>query len=132
MDAREYESLKQRAEEEYRQNLAAIERVWIISQANGAAVSAATPSAPSPNQKREKRTSRGKQTRIIQDVRTAIKSISGTFDFSHVVAQLAEEKPKLQVKRGTLKAILKNLSAKGEIEVVSQGIGRRATTYRRM
>ena len=131
MDAREYEALKQRAEEEHRQNLAAIERVWIISQANGTPVDTAAPSALCVKQNRAERKTGGKQTRIIQDVRAAIKNLSDTFIFSDVLERLAVEKPNLEVKRGTLKAVLKKLSETGELELVTQGIGRRPTKFRR-
>lgn len=56
----------------------------------------------------------------------------GSFNFSDVLRRLEQEKPDLHVKKGTLKAILKKLSEKEEIEVESQGVGRRPTIYKRM
>lgn len=133
MDDSYYENLKRRAEEQYRQTLAAIERVRVLDQANGEVVSeGTTPVSPAarigPLPKYRPSVRKG---RVVQDVRSVVGSISGVFDSSNVIERLAVEKPGIQVKLGTLKAILKRMSETGEIEVVTQGIGRRATQYRR-
>jgi hypothetical protein len=140
MELRDYEDMKKRAEEafrrareEYEQDLAAIERVWAKYRTNGTPVAPIdTLSLPAkPMESMPNRRPTVKKGWVIQDVRSAIEDLSGTFTFWNVLEKLGREKPHLAVKRGTLNAILKRLSEIGELELVTQGIGRKPSEYRR-
>lgn len=132
MERVEYENLKRRIEEQRQQDLAALERVWALSQANGALAGPnGTPSLPAKRTLPRARRKEGAKGKPLQAVRAAIENLSGTFVFSDVMYELTQQVPSVGVKRGTLKAILKKLSETGEVELVAQGIGRKPSQYRR-
>ena len=127
MTKAEYERLKEQASRDFQENLAAIERVWLMSQAaaevNGAA-------SPTPRQTRvlpKQGTGRGK---VLKAVRKAVKDLTVAFTFETVIDNLAAASPSLEVKKGSVNAALKRLVSKGELSIVSHGTGRKATLYK--
>jgi hypothetical protein len=130
MDRAEYQQLKQRAETEYRENVNAIERVWAMSQVADPSTNGAADSPPRPRRPytRRKKAGAGKGA-LIKAVRTAIDELEGKFTFRQVHEAILNRNRSLVVKRTTLKATMKRLADAGELVIVTQGIGRRATVY---
>jgi len=98
----------------------------VVPSVNGAKV--AHPAIPV--QPKENGTHKGF---LLNEVRAAVNkfSIGTTFNARQVTLTVASQAPNLVVKKASLKAALKKLAKLGELELVSQGVGRRISEYRR-
>lgn len=130
----EYERLKQRADAEHKQNLQAIERVWRMSQGsldptvNG---SERTLRSRRPQRGRKRGTNGARKGALLKAVRTAVKGLHGSFSYQEVSEAVAAQSPRMEIKRSSLKGNLKKLVDAGELEIVVQGQGRRASQFKR-
>lgn len=117
MKQREYETLKAQIEAEYRKKSDALELVWKMS-VKGAASAAPT-------------TGRGA---VLNAVKSAINVMHGNFNTADIERQIrgADAILGAKVKRGSISNTLKRLVGEKLIEVVDQGTGRQASTYKRV
>ncbi|MCH8342385.1 MAG: hypothetical protein IH983_00170 [Planctomycetes bacterium] len=130
MDQKEYEMLKARAQEQFKaslrraralrdEELAAIERVRVLSQEASGDRSPPPVSAPA------------QPTTLIGQVRAAVAALSDRFTVNDVAeyirAVYGEETQK--VRGSSISSALGRLSDAEEITILREGIGRRPTTY---
>ncbi len=138
MNRAEYERLKRKADEDYRQNLAAIERVWNISQRLGEGESSPTRGAIVASKSNEEQVSEpfGGNGRIgkgslREAIRITIAALAESFTLPQIERTLKTKHPNWEIKRASVHTTLIRLVEEGEIEVVTQGSGRRPSEYRR-
>jgi fatty acid/phospholipid biosynthesis enzyme len=116
MKQREYDTLKNQIESEYRTKIDALELIWKMSNKG----------APSSNQ-----TGRGA---VLQAVKAVVSITHGNFNTSDVEKHIKESNPALgaKIKRASISNTLKRLVKDKMIEVVEQGTGRQASTYKKV
>src|SRR5713101_8232025 len=135
MDKVVYERLLQQAEKDYRENVAAIERVWKISQSmrqDGETAplvplptdgnTTSSPSTPS-----RERIERGDLIAAIRDAVCTLDanklghgSSKATFTFSDIIRVCEQRAPGLAIKRGSLGSLLRRMAEGGELKIVEQ------------
>jgi len=116
MNEREYRKLSAQIEQRYREDIAALDRIWQLAKPSANGTSRAV-----------------KGTRgVVQDgVRAAIGEINGKFTLRDVEHWIRANKPDLHdTARTTISGTLKRLVGK-EIEVLEAGKGKRATVYQK-
>jgi len=132
----EYERLKEAAEREYRLNLEAIERIRHMEHA----LAKSTPSLPTngkpknhatPHEPKKAPPQINKGGKVISAVRKVIVNLDGKFTRNTVQAALEASHPGLDIKTGSLKAVLKRMVETGEIKVLTPAQGRTGATYQR-
>jgi hypothetical protein len=116
MKQREYDTLKAQFESEYRTKIEALELIWKSSNKG------ATPTG---------HTGRGA---VLQAVKSAISITHGNFNTSDVERHIKEANAALgaKIKRASISNTLKRLVKDKLIEVVVQGTGRQASTYKKV
>lgn len=138
MNLAEYERLKQQAELDYRQNLAAIERTWRLSQQ----INGKEPAKPSADETKThdeeeqvsapfNRAVNRVKGNLIEAIRVAIAGYTEEFTILEVESSLQQMYPSWSIKRVSIHATLMRLVEKGELEIDVRGSGRRPTIYRK-
>jgi hypothetical protein len=121
VNIREYQRLKLEAEAEYRRKLEAIETVWKLSGGEN----------QSGNGQREQKVGKGD---LLRAVKSAAQVLPEGFTLREVEKHIQLSDPALaaRIKRPSLSSALKRLAADKQIAVVTTGIGKRASTYRKV
>ena len=117
MTEKEYYRLKQKAESDYKENLAAIERVWkMTSDSSGS----------------KPRNRRPREGSFRDQVRNAAKQIAGEFTLHSIKEKLKEMNPATAdgIEDQKISSALARLKDRKEIVVVEQGAGKKAGTYK--
>jgi hypothetical protein len=127
----EYEARKRRLEEDLRSGMEllqasfqtqvrALEMVWMGSSGEAAAMLQA---APAPE---EKRPARRTPEQLAEDFFDVLEKLPEPFDRGDICRAIGYEPERVALYR-----LLTDLVREGELQIVSRGEGRRATTYRR-
>jgi hypothetical protein len=127
---RQLEEERRKAEEEFDKNMEALERVYRLAKKASLpeAKKSATPDRNgfgSP----QAETAIGKGD-LLKAVRVAAKEVPDRFTMPQIVTRLRTKG--VAAKRPSVRAALNRLQKLGEIELIAQGIGRRASEYRRV
>lgn len=118
MTEREYRRLRAQIQRKYEDDLAALDRVWKLSQSDR-----------STQGGRAGRMSKGA---VLGGVREAVRAMSGTFTLRDIEAWVRSNKPELSATaRTTISGTLKRMVGR-EIEVVREGAGKRPTSYKKV
>jgi hypothetical protein len=137
LTAQEYEQLKKqleddrkRAEEEYKKDLEALDRVYRIKNR----IASTEQDSPHPDNNGAHADDDDSKTTIARGdlskaVKAAVKAMPSDFTILTIESALLEQG--VQAKKTSIRPVLARLEEDKEIEVVTQGIGRRATVYRR-
>jgi hypothetical protein len=142
MTREEYEKLRSKAEqqlrlaqEEFRQNVEAIERVWRMTQDDGGGNHHGAEEADDSvveGQNESEQEGRGAFSRgeLLTLIRKAISQWPHkTFNVVEIRIMLTQSYPHRSFRQESLAAALRRLEELGEIRVDAQGAGRRATRY---
>ena len=116
----EYLRLKAKIEKEFKYKLDALETVWKMASTNG--------HLPDSNRPKRRRRTGGLNS-AIKPLLPALKTV-GTFSQPKVLEMLRSAQPELEVTAAAVSSALRRLAEDGDINLVEQGAGQRASTYR--
>jgi hypothetical protein len=115
MHEREYKKLRKQIEEEYQDNLRALDLVWKRAGKNGVS----------------KRPTVDDST-LAALVRSAVERTSGPFTIRDILGSCNERGPRdAEIRGSSVSAILKRMADHGTIGIVEVGSGRRPTSYKK-
>jgi hypothetical protein len=119
MNQREYDRMKAAITAEYKRKLEALELVWQMAGGSSMNTCASV-------------TVRPRKGELQAAVREAVETLPQGFSVRNVEEAIRVLKPRLEgIKRASLSSALKRLVTAGEIQVVTEGSGKRASTYRK-
>ncbi len=135
----EYQALKKRADDEHRENIAAIERVYRMTNPTGAVATVTTTVLPRKSQAEVPDSSPSKRINgkhgdsvgkgeLLKAVRDAVRGDHGSFTILDVAARI--ESSGMKVKKPSIRPVLSKLQREGVIEAIEHGIGRTPSVYR--
>lgn len=149
MDQYEYDTLKRRVEEklatakaEYEADIAALKRVWAMSQRSTGLLE--SPPAPRIRPLRVSSDEDSTQTKssippkkmakgeVSEAVEAVLPTDSRLFSWSDIAELLTQKYPGVSRNRSTIAQVLSKSEEAGQIEIVQAGSGRRPTIYRRV
>jgi hypothetical protein len=138
MEALEYQKLKRAAQDRYDADIAAIDRVWMLSHPNerfpgsepSAASIASTSDARVTSKASTPKRTYADSASITAAMEKAFARVSGVFSWHEV--RLLANGDGVGLKKGTLSQFLRRKASAGVVKVVVEGAGRRATTYRKV
>jgi hypothetical protein len=135
----EYERLKRQAEEDYRKNVEALDRVFRMSQLLGEVEDEETsdneqprlrsasllgiPESPSTSPERSL-IAKGDVTRAVNET---VRRMRDRFTILDIVQDLGRHQ--IRIQKGSIRPVLRKLEQDGVIKIVTQGIGRAPTIY---
>ena len=142
MNRKEYEVLKRQAENkfqaakaEFEADVAAIDRVWRISQGNGVVKTDPVNDNPAwlqPNAVTNGDSRDAKKGEVADAVASVLPVDSRIFNWKDIDQGLSQQHPNVPRNRTTISQILRRFEEDGTLAIAEQGKGRRATKYTRV